>query len=188
MSVPAPRSLFVSATAWSLIVLGVIGVILATLIAFLALMLGVVGAEAVFDENPLFGLLPPAMQWLMRHLGVLAAVLFVTSVAALPLGVALNRRREWARVASVWTCWILALGHVAAVPWQWLQMAAWRDAITFTMPVFVRESIESMYWPLQISSAVMTLALGIALAWSAWRLSRPLVRAEFIAQKTISDQ
>jgi hypothetical protein len=179
MSPPVPRSLFVSATAWSLIVLGVLGILFAAMVAFLALMLGVVGAESVFDENPLFGLLPSTMQWLMRHLGVLAAVLFVTSVAALPLGIALNRRREWARAASVWTCWILALLHIAAVPWQWLQMAAWRDAITFTMPVFVRDSITSMYWPLQISSAVMTLALGIALAWTAWKLSRPNLREEF---------
>lgn len=185
MSTPAPRSMFVSATAWSLIVLGVLGIVLAALIAFLALMIGAVGAEAVFDENPLFGLLPPTMQWLMHHLGVVAAVLFVTSIAALPLGVALNRRREWSRVASVWTCWILAAVHVAAVPWQWRQMAAWRDAITFSMPVFVRDSIDSMYWPLQISSAAMTLALGLALAWTAWKLARPPVRAEFLAPENI---
>ncbi|HWT14575.1 MAG TPA: hypothetical protein VN581_02235 [Patescibacteria group bacterium] len=178
MSVP-PRSMFVSATAWSLIVVGGLGILLAGMIAFLAVMLGVVGTEQVFDENPLFGLLPPMMQWLMRHLGVLAAVLFVTSVAALPLGIALNRRREWARVASVWSCWGLALLHVAVLPLQWQQMAAWRDAISFTMPAFVRASIDSMYWPLQVSSAVMTFALGVALGWTAWKLMRVGIRAEF---------
>ena len=176
--------MFVSATAWSLIVLGVLGVLLAALVWILAALLATIGVEQVYDENPLFGLFPPAAQWMMRHLGLVAAVLFGTSVAALPLGLALNRRREWARVASVWTCWLLAALHVAVVPWQWGQMAAWRGAVDFTMPVFVREQIASMYWPLQISSALTTLALAGAFAWTAWRLTRPPVRAEFTVQST----
>ena len=184
MSTAAPRSMFVSATAWSLIVLGVLGVVLAGLVWVLAALLATIGIEQVYDENPLFGLFPPALQWMMRHLGLVAALLFGTSVAALPLGVALNRRREWARVASVWTCWMLAVLHVVAVPWQWRQLAAWRDAVDFTMPVFVREQIASMYWPLQSSSALTTLALAGAFAWTAWRLARPSVRAEFSVPAT----
>jgi hypothetical protein len=186
VSTPAPRSMFVSATAWSLIVLGVLGVVLAALVWMLAALLATVGIEQVYDENPLFGLLPPAAQWMMRHLGLFAAVLFATSVAALPLGVALNRRRAWARVASVWTCWILAVLHVAAVPWQWGQLADWRAAVDFTLPVFVREQIAAMYWPLQIGSALTTLALAGAFAWTAWRLTRPQVCAEFAGQEKSS--
>ncbi len=186
MSTPVPRSLFVSATAWSLIVLGLLGVVLAALVWMLATLLSTIGIEQVYDENPLFGLLPPTLQWMMRHLGWVA--LFGTSVAALPLGMALHRRREWARVASIWTCWLLALLHAVVVPWQWQQVAAWRGAIDFTLPVFVRDQIMTMYWPIQIVSALTTLMLAAAFGWTAWRLAQPEIRAEFISGTLLGHQ
>ncbi|MBL0040160.1 MAG: hypothetical protein KA505_06730 [Xanthomonadales bacterium] len=184
MSGPAPRSLFVSSTAWSLIVLGVLMLLLALLTALLWLMLSAVGTEEVLADMPLFAILPPALQWLMRHLGVAALVLFVTGVAAIPLGTGLNRRREWARAASVWICVVLAVLHAIAVPWQWSQLAAWHASLTADLPSFIRDGIDSIYWPTQISSALMTLALAIALAWTARRLADPGVRAEFAVEQT----
>ena len=51
MSGPAPRSLFVSSTAWSLIVLGVLMLLLALLTALLWLMLSAVGTEEVLADK-----------------------------------------------------------------------------------------------------------------------------------------
>lgn len=179
MSVPPLRSLFVSSTAWSLIVVGVLGILLALLTGMLWLMLSAVGTEEVLAEMPLFAILPPSLQWLMRHLGVLALFLLASSVVAIPLGIGLIQRREWARAASVWICAVLALLHAIAVPWQWLQMAAWRSSLVAGFPSFISDGIDSLYWPIQISSALMTLALAVALAWTARKLAQPSVRVEF---------
>ncbi|MBK6435222.1 MAG: hypothetical protein IPF83_04665 [Rhodanobacteraceae bacterium] len=104
MATPVPRSLFVASTAWSLIVVGVLGILLALLTGMLWLMLSAVGTEEVLAEMPVFAILPPSLRWLMRHLGVLALFLLATSVVAIPLGIGLIQRREWARAASVWIC------------------------------------------------------------------------------------
>jgi hypothetical protein len=174
----AARSLFVSATAWSLIVLGVFGILLALVVGVLWLMLLSSGQGEVFATMPVFALFPPAVQWLLQHLGATALVLLVTSIAALPLGVALNQRREWARAASVWICVVLALLHLAVVPWQWIEIAAWYEALKAEMPWFARDGLESIYWSTQVSSAVFTTVFALALAWTAWRLARPDIRAE----------
>ena len=118
MATPVPRSLFVASTAWSLIVVGVLGILLALLTGMLWLMLSAVGTEEVLAEMPVFAILPPSLRWLMRHLGVLALFLLATSVVAIPLGIGLIQRREWARAASVWICAVLALLHAIAVPYS----------------------------------------------------------------------
>ncbi len=182
MSLPAPRSLFVSVTAWSLIALGILGVLLALLLGALVLLLAATGEADPFAAVPLFTLLPPALQWLLRHVGLLAAVVFVASLAAIPLGVALNRRLEWARRASVWICALLALLHFAAVPWQWREMDHWFAAMRADLPWFARDGLDSFYWSTQLTGAGLTLLFALALAWSAWKLARPAVCAEFRVQ------
>ncbi len=183
MSTPAARALTVNATAWSLIVLGVLCVLFAPLVGLFAWMLDALGTDLVLADVPNFAMLPPAMQWSMRHLGLIAAALLVIGVVAMPLGIAMKRHREWARAASVWICWALAVLHVIAVPWQWLQIAAWRANALSGPADFIAHSLQSMYWPIQITSAVTTLALAAAFGWTAWKLARPDIRAEFLVTR-----
>lgn len=182
MSAPAPRSLFVSVTAWSLVALGVLGVLLALLTGLLALLIASSGGEDLFSEVPLFSLMPPALIWLMHHLGLVAGVVLVASVAAIPLGLALKQRQEWARVASVWVCALLALLHVAAVPWQWLEVDRWFESMRADLPWFARDGLDSFYWTTQLSGALFALVFAGAFAWTAWKLARPAVCAEFRVQ------
>lgn len=179
MTTPAPRALTVGATAWSLIVLGVLCVLFAPVVGLFAWMLDALGTDLVLSDVPNFAMLPPAMQWSMRHLGGIAIALLVIGVVAIPLGIAMKQRREWARAASVRICWALAVLHVIAVPWQWLQIAAWRDNAAAGLPDLVGRSIQNFYWPIQITNALTTLALASAFAWTAWKLARPDIRAEF---------
>jgi len=179
VSTPTTRALTVNATAWSLIVLGVLCVLFAPLIGLFAWMLDALGTDLVLADVPNFALLPPAMQWTMRHLGLVAGVVLGIGIVAIPLGFAMKQRREWARAASVWICWALAVLHAAAVPWQWLQIAAWRDNVLSGPADFIAQSLQSMYWPIQITSVVTTLALAAAFGWTAWKLARPEIRDEF---------
>lgn len=178
MSQPAPRSLFVSVTAWSLVIVGVLGVLLALLIGVLWLLLMSADQREVFSTLPVFALMPPGVQWLLRHLGATTLILLLTSIAAVPLGLALNQRREWARNASVWICVALAVLHLVAVPWQWQEISAWHEALKAEMPWFARDGLESIYWSTQVTSAGFTVIFALAFAWTAWKLARPAVRAE----------
>lgn len=180
---PPPRSMFVSLTAWSLIVLGVLGVIAALFVGFAWLLLFSADQREALATLPLFELLPPSGQLLLRNIGWLALVLLLTSAAAIPLGVALQRRRAWARVASVWACVALAVLHIAAVPWQWFEIDRWFAELQAQMPWFARESIAAMYWSTQLSGAAFALAFGLVFAWTAWKLARPAIRAECTEMK-----
>lgn len=175
----AARSLTVTLTAWSLIIAGLLGLFAAGLLGLLA------GAESLSGDagmasSPMMLWLPSAAQWMVGHLGLLAMVTAVLSVAAIPLGIALYRRRPWARVASVWSCVVLAVLHFAAVPWQWWQLAQWRESIRATLPQLLADGIEAFYWPMQLTGAVTTLVFAAAFAGVAWRLSRPAVAVEFV--------
>lgn len=179
MAVPAPRSTFITVTAWSLIAVGVIGVLCAAFVGLAWLMLLMIDERDVLATSPMFALLPPSGQWLMRHIGAMCLVLLVTSVAAIPLGVALLRRRAWARVTSVWTCLLLSALHFIALPWQWLEVDAWFKQLRTELPWFARDGLDSMYWSTQLSGAAFALAFALAFAYTAWKLARPKVRAEF---------
>ena len=90
MSSPAPRSMFVSATAWSLIVLGVLGVLLAALVWILAALLATIGILALGHiriPRPRLVILL-AILWLAlshgRHqmlLGITAPILLTAALA-----------------------------------------------------------------------------------------------------------
>lgn len=175
-----PRSSFITFTGWSLIIVGVIGILCAACFGLAWLLLLSADQREVFTTLPLFALMPPSVQLLMRHIGWLSLFLLLSSAAAIPLGVAMKRRRPWARVASVWTCVVLALLHFVAVPWQWLEVDAWFTALRAELPWFAREGLDGMYWSTQLSGAAFAVAFGLAFAWTAWKLARPKVIAEFV--------
>jgi hypothetical protein len=179
-----PRSLFVTVTAWSLILLAFLSVLAALLLA--ALWWGALYPEqrALIAEMPMFQLMPPSVRLLVTHLGWVCATLFVTGLLAFPLGEAMRRRRAWSRVASVWICAALSLLHLGAVPWQWIEIRTWFAGLREQLPWFARDSVDSFYLSTQLSSAVVLAAFGLALAWTAWRLSRPAIVAEFVQPDT----
>ncbi len=183
MSVPAPRSLFVTLTAWSLIILGILGVLVAAFIGLAWSLLLDAEQRELFATLPMFQLMPPSVQWILAHFGAVCLLLLAMGIAAIPLGQALLQRRSWARVASVWSCVVLALLHLIALPWQWFEIERWYAAMKEQLPWFAREGLASVYWSTQISAAVFALVFALGFAWTAWKLATPTVRSEFMTIK-----
>ena len=184
MSVPPlPSTSFVKVTGWSLIIVGVLGILMAGLLGFAWLLMLNAEEREMFATLPVFAMFPPSMQLLVRNVGWVSLIVLAMSVAAIPLGVAMMRRRPWARVASVWICVALAIAHFVAVPWQWFEVDAWFRSLRDELPWFARDGLDAMYWSTQISGAAFAVVFGLVFAWTAWKLGRPNVVAVFIPQE-----
>ncbi len=171
------RSLFVTATAWVFIVLGLLASASALIqnahIASLmpALHQGTQDAQSLpFMSSLLMSYLP----------GVLVAGLAM-SLATLASAIGLLLRLDWARRAFIG---VLVMAIVVNLAGLWLQHEVVQSVVSSTLtrttlPAQVLDVFGSFVTAARVMAALVTLGACMVLAWIIRSLMSPLVRQEF---------
>lgn len=177
MSSP-PQQFFVKSVAWSLIVLGALGMIMAGMQIFLAVFLEQSGVIDIIIKQPLMTYLPAWVPWIMQHLPELSVAMFGLFFFTVVTGWGLLQLREWARILAIAMMWLGFSTHIAGIWAQALMLSQMRqyaqrldEALALIMHTY--------YWTLQIGGALYGIIFAIGFAWVGWKFSTPAIRSQF---------
>ncbi|PIV35488.1 MAG: hypothetical protein COS34_02970 [Lysobacterales bacterium CG02_land_8_20_14_3_00_62_12] len=167
-------------TAWSLLVLGALGVPLSLLQTLLAVFLDGSGAiDAVLASEPLTAA-PSWLRWLLAHAFALSLSGLWLSIISLLLGWGLLARRDWARRGCIVLFWFGSVGNLLGMVWQAQALADLR-AHPQALPEPFASLLVDGYWSAQLSAAAFGLLFALGFGWTAWQFSSAAVRAQFLA-------
>ncbi len=173
-----PAWAFVKVTAWSMILIGVIGVLMSLMQGFLALTVFNSDMVQYLRESPELGTLPEWAWFPFSHL--LAITLFMFMLSLLTVGIAwgLLQRQRWALWLTVGMFWIGSLGNLIGI---WLHAVFLHGFRAYAQgfPEWTIRMIEANYWSAQISGAVFGLVFAVGFGWTAWKLGAAATQAEF---------
>lgn len=170
------RSLFVTLTAWTFIVLAALASASALLqnatIASLAPGLAVVG-----NVQPL----PLLTGLLLGYLPWVVSTGLLLSLATLACAVGLLLRLEWARCAFIG---LLLLAIVANLAGLWLQQEVLQSLVSHTLqraplPPHAADLFGGFVTAARVGAVLLSLAACALLGWIIRRLMSPAVRQEF---------
>lgn len=170
------RSLFVTATAWVFIVLGLL-----TSASTLIQNAHVVSLMPSLQGSPDSQALPFLSGLLMAYLpGVLVAGLAM-SLATLASAIGLLLRLDWARRVFIG---MLTMAIVVNLAGLWLQHEVVQSVVTSTLtratlPAQVLDVFGSFVTAARVMAALVTLGACMVLTWIIRSLMSPMVRQEF---------
>ncbi len=163
------RSLFVTTTAWTFILLA-----------------GLASATALVQNAVVASMLPlPAigglLGFLLRHLLWVVEIGLLVSLATLACAIGLLLRLDWARRSFIA---LLALAIAAQVLSLWLQHEATQLLLNQTLsravlPSAVQSVVGQVLTTARLMAALVTLGGTVLLAWIIRRLMSSRVRCEF---------
>jgi hypothetical protein len=163
------RSLFVTATAWVFILLGVVA-----------------SLSALVQNAMLASLMPvPATSgvvgWLMGYMPWVVATGLVMSLATLASAIGLLLRLDWARRTFIG---LLAVAIVANLLGLWLQQEMMQSVLSSTLssvalPPKALGVFGGFVTAVRVMAVVVTLSACALLGWIIRRLMSPTVRQEF---------
>jgi len=169
-----PRSSFVNGIAWLTIISGALGVLggllqLLVYVFFLRPMTGRLAQDALNNNTPA---LP---SFILNNWGTIAMVVTLLSVFSLAVGIALLRRREWARQATVYLLYIAALWNGVGAVFGVIAALSPSALVGAPFPPDSSGAMQAMLWV----NVVLALLFGAGFVWLARRMASPPVRAEF---------
>lgn len=172
---PAPQSSFVTALAWTSIIVSAFG----TFVTFVqTLLIHVLFSDDIVQQLRVDAPGDPLAQamatWIPRF-PMLFGLMFVVSAISLVASIGLLKRVEWARKLFIA---LLVLG----IAWNVGALFVQQHVIAM-MPVVPAEAgapaVEDFIRVIRIVSGVMTLVLSVLLGWLAKKLMAPAIVAEF---------
>lgn len=179
---PVARNPMIDSMAKLALLLGVLWLLyaLGQVLLVMALPMLPLPADASAVLRPTELRLPPLLQWCWDHLLALSWLQVVLALGFCAASWALQRRREWARLAFVAFLVLTALANFVSLPLLWELfdvLQAWlpQGADTTELQAELRTGrITSMF------TAAATCVAFLALhGWIVYLLCRPSVRAEF---------
>jgi hypothetical protein len=170
------RSLFVTATAWVFIVLGLMATAWA-LVQNAQVASLMPGLTAGADRQAL----PPLTGWLLAYLPWVAAAGLVLSLATLASAIGLLLRLNWARCVFIG---VLSVAIAANLAGLWLQHEVVQSVVTSTLtratiPPQVLDVFGGFVTAARVMAVLVTLGGCAVLAWIIRSLMSPGVRQEF---------
>ena len=182
---PRPGGGFVTSLAWVSLLLGVVGAMANLLqIVMLAIM-----PDATSMGLPEGITLPASWQWLIDHALLLSVVGVVLSAAFAWLSWALLRRREWARVGFVvvlLATGLLNFGGLALLGPLFEGVQAMLPADVLHSPEWpeMQARLQATRQAALLLTGLGALAIGCVHAAVAWRLCTSAVCAEFASSRS----
>lgn len=170
------RSLFVTVTAWVLILLALLAsasaVVQNAAVASLALPQAVAG-EAM--AHPLLA------RWLLAYLPWVVGAGLVLSVGTVGSALGLLLRREWARRVCIGLVLVAIAVNLGGL---WLQQAFMLSVVDATLQAAaltpkVADVFGGFVVAARSMAALVTLSGCALMAWVAWQLHQPMIRQEF---------
>lgn len=172
------RSTFVTALAWSFIVLAGLSVF-SGLVQFLLVQL-VVDQEALRagmrTEHSVENL-PGTVRFLFSHIKVLAAGFLGLSVGLLAASIGLLRRRNWARWVFIVFMALAVVAHLAPLAGGG-ELLAWSAGL-FTGSPGAEATLQGFLYAVWLVFAFLSVVLAAVFAWIGWKLMMPPISDEF---------
>ena len=177
----APRSAFVTSLAWSFIVLGALGVLMALFqMLMYAMTMAVVDMETVISEAKSAGVMPDAVAVVFRYMLWILVSTLGLSILTLAGSVALLQRKEWARLLFIVLLWLGAALNLAGL---WLEYVLLNGApmqeMMKSMTAEAGVPAEGMMQSVMIFSSLVAIVFALLFAWAAIRLNAKEIRNEF---------
>ena len=174
-----PRSGFVTALAWSFIILAAFSTIITLLQnIMISVMFPMEEMRAAMREAEKMQPMPPFFRLAFEHFQLLFALALVSSVVTLVASIGLLRRRNWARLVFI----VLMLMGVA---WNLSGLALPFFVSDFIPDVPEHPEIQGSFklvWNIFMGFTILMCLLFAALfAWLARRLMSDDIRREFVA-------
>jgi len=183
MAIPAapntdPALGFVRLTAWSMIIIGVLGFCMSLLQGLMAMLLLKPEMLELLRETPEFAAMPPWMVFLMAHFLHLAVLAWLLSVLTAVAGWGLLQRMRWALWCSVIMFWLGSLTNLIGI---WLHAVFLHHFRYYWqgLPSWMIDLVEANYWSTQITGFVFGAFFAVGFGWTAWKLGSPAVRVHF---------
>lgn len=175
MNAPAPRSVFVTALAWSFIAPAVVMIFVGVLQVFMLMAVAPDSADMIEGARALG--LPPGFDFLFVHARLIAWGFLGLAVATLVCGVGLLQRKYWGWLATI-AILVLSIGlnfagfaiEVPASP----SVSGLGD-----LPPELAQHVGALMSAVNLLAKVLVFTLSALCAWLIYRLCTPAVRAEF---------
>lgn len=176
----APRSAFVTATAWSFIVASAF----TTVVSLLQnVMVWTMFDSAAFErvlatDTP--GEVPELALSMFRHMPLISVAVLLLSALSLAASIGLLRRRNWARLVFMAMMVLGIAWNLLGLALQFAMMGHMRELMADVPPD--APDVGFLLVGIGLMSAVMALGFSAVFGWIFLRLRSPAVVAEFQAE------
>jgi len=115
---------------------------------------------------------------MFRYLEIIAAVVLVLMAITLISAVGLLKRRNWARTTFIGLMLLGVAWNAVSFAWQLYFMNELMPHAVQAKDEFA-ERFNAMFSVMTWATGAIALALSALFGWIAWKLTRPVIRAEF---------
>lgn len=175
---PLPQSAFVTATAWSFLLLAAFGACMNALqLVLMVTVLPPADYLAIAADMRSAQALPSFLIFIVEHMVAWTFLMLLLSLLTLSASIGLLRRRNWARVVFVVMMWFSVAANLAgaAAPFFLRPMV---ETTLQGFPVELRGELQSMMTMMTWASVGIAVVFAGLFGWCAIRLMSPAVRRE----------
>lgn len=178
-NVTGERSGFVTALAWSFIVLAALSVAWGLLqFAVIQVFVDQEALRAGMRTQHSMENLPATVRFAFSNIKLLAGLFLAFSGILLWISIGLLQRRNWARLVFIAFMGLAALGHVVPL-FGGSELLAWSADLLAGAPESARQRMQGVIQAAWLAFAVLSVLLAAVFAWIGWKLTRPEIRVEF---------
>jgi hypothetical protein len=177
MTAPAPRSVFVTALAWSFIAPAVLMIFVGVLQVLMLMAFAPDGADMLEGARALG--LPAGFDFLFIHARLIAWAFLGFAVATLASGVGLLQRKYWGWLATVALLVLSIALNFAGLTIEVPTTASPAMAELGDLPPDLAQNVGHLMSAVNLLTKVLVFTLSALCAWLIYRLCTPKVRAEF---------
>lgn len=176
---PGQRSTFVTALAWSFIVLAALSVF-SGFIQFLLVQIFVdqEALRAGMRTEHSMENLPETVRFVFSNVKLLTAAFLGLSVALLTASIGLLKRQNWARWLFIVFMVLGVVAHLAPLAGG-PEILTWTAGLLTGTPEAMQERLQGFIGAAWLVFAFLSLLLAAVFAWIGWKLTRPEISAEF---------
>jgi len=177
MNAPAPRSVFVTALAWSFIAPAVLMIFVGVLQVLMLMAFAPDGEDMLAGARALG--LPAGFDFLFVHARLIAWGFLGLAVATLACGIGLLQRKYWGWLATI-AVLVLSIGlNFAGLAIEVPTTASPALSELGDLPPELAQSVGHLMSAVSLLTKVLVFALSAVCAWLIYRLCTAAVRAEF---------
>ncbi len=171
-----PRSTFVSALAWSVIVPAVFMIVAALLQVLIASV--VQPADLTLALGADAERIPPMFRFMFAHLQAIAWGFFLFSVATLASAIGLLMRKPWGWWSMI-ALLVLSIGlNFASLMLESSTLSS-MQTLAADLPPELQAGVAQIGTAVSVLTKLLVVAFSVLFAWFIYRLTRPAIRAEF---------
>jgi hypothetical protein len=173
-----PHSAFVSATAWSFLLVAAFGAFMNALqLLLMFTVLPPADYFAIASDLQSTQSLPSFLVFIVEHMVAWTFLALVLSLLTLVASVGLLRRQNWARIVFVVIMWLGVAANLAgaAAP---LVLGPMAQSLLQSFPIEMRGDLQSMMTMMTWLSVGLALLFAALFAWTAVKLMSAAVRRE----------